>query len=51
MSVSKHKACAVHFPHEQLQADDGVDDDHEEYEQSDVQQRDHGLDYGVQHYL
>lgn len=41
----------VHLAHEELQADDGVDDDNEEDQQGDVEQRDHGFDYGVQYYL
>lgn len=41
----------VHLAHEELQADDGIDDDNEEDKQSDMEQRNHGFDYGVQHYL
>lgn len=44
-------AGLVHLPHEELQADDGVDDDDKEHEQGDVQQGDHGLDNGVQDHL
>ena len=44
-------AGLVHLAHEELQADDGVDDDDEEDQQGDVEQRNHGFDYGVQHYL
>ncbi len=41
----------MHLPDEQLQPDDGIDDDDEEYKQSNVQQRNHGFNDGVQHYL
>lgn len=41
----------MHLAHEELQADDGVDNDDEEDQQGDVEQRNHGFDYGVQHYL
>ncbi|TNN65169.1 hypothetical protein EYF80_024576 [Liparis tanakae] len=41
----------VHLAHEELQANDGVDDDDEEDQQGDMEQRNHGFDYGVQHYL
>lgn len=51
LSISEEKACTMHLPHKELQADDGVDDDHKEYKQGDVQQWNHGLNYGVQHYL
>ncbi len=41
----------VHLAHEELQADDGIDDDDEEDQQGNMEQRNHGFDYGVQHYL
>lgn len=44
-------AGLVHLPHEELQADDGVDDDDEQHEKGDVQQGDHGLDDGIQNHL
>ncbi len=44
-------AGLVHLAHEELQADDGVDDDDEEDQQGDMEQRNHGFDNGVQHYL
>ncbi len=44
-------AGCMHLPDEQLQPDDGIDDDDEEYKQSNVQQRNHGFNDGVQHYL
>lgn len=42
-----HVACGVHFANEKLQADDGVDDNDEEYQQSDVKQGNHGFNNGV----
>jgi hypothetical protein len=51
MSLSVIEAGAVHLAHEQLQADDGVDDDDEQDQQGDVEERNHGLDDGVQHNL
>lgn len=44
-------AGGVHLADEEFKADDGVDDDDEEDEQSDVEQRNHGFNDGVQHYL
>lgn len=44
-------ARLVHLPHEELQADDGINDDDEEHKEGDVQQRHHGLDDGVQDHL
>lgn len=44
-------AGLVHLAHEELQADDGIDDDDEENQEGDVEQRNHGFDYGVQHDL
>ncbi len=44
-------AWLVHDPHEHLEADDGVDDDHKQDEESDVEQRDHRHHYGVQDHL
>ena len=41
----------MHLAHEELQADDGVDDDDKEHEEGDVQQGHHGLDDGVQDHL
>ena len=40
-------AGSMHDPHEHLQADDGVDDDDKEDQQSDVEQRDHCHHDGV----
>lgn len=45
------KTSLVHLAHEELQADDGIDDDDEEDQQGDMEQGNHGFDYGVQHYL
>lgn len=42
-----HVACGMHFADEELQADDGVDDNDEEYQQSDVKQGNHGFNNGV----
>lgn len=42
-----HVACGVHFANEELQADDGVDDNDKEDQQGDVEQGDHGFNYGV----
>ena len=58
-NVSRCSACTwffvvaglVHASDEELQTDDGVDDDDEEYQQSDVEQGNHGLHDGVQHDL
>lgn len=44
-------ASLVHLPHEELQADDGINDDDEEHKEGNVQQRHHGLDDGVQDHL
>lgn len=44
-------AGLVHLAHEEFQADDGVDDDDKEDQQGDMEQGNHGFDYGVQHYL
>lgn len=44
-------AGLVHLPHEELQADNGINDDDEQHKQGDVQQRHHGLDDGVQDHL
>lgn len=44
-------AGLVHLAHEELQADDGIDDDDEKDQQSNMEQRNHGFDYGVQHDL
>lgn len=44
-------AGPVHAANEELQANDGIDDDDEEDQQGDVEQGNHGFDYGVQHYL
>lgn len=41
----------MHLAHEELQADDGIDDDDEQHEQGDVQQGHHGLDDGIQDHL
>lgn len=42
-----HVARGVHFANEKLQADDGVDDNDEEDQQSDVKQGNHGFNNGV----
>lgn len=42
-----HIACGMHFANEEFQADDGVDDNNEENEQSNVKQGNHGFDNGV----
>lgn len=42
-----HVARGVHFANEKLQADDGVDNDDEEYQQGDVKQGNHGFNDGV----
>lgn len=44
-------AGLVHLPHEELQADDSIDDDDKQHEKGDMQQRDHGLDDGIQNHL
>lgn len=44
-------ASLVHLPHEEFQADDGINDDDEEHKEGNVQQRHHGLDDGVQDHL
>lgn len=41
----------MHLALEELQPNDGVDDDHEEDQQSNVEQREHGLEDGVEDYL
>lgn len=41
----------MHFAFKQLQADDGIDGDHEEDQQGDVEQRQHGLKNGAHHNL
>lgn len=41
----------MHLPHEELQADDSVDDDDKQHEKGDMQQGDHGLDDGIQNHL
>lgn len=45
------KAGLVHLSHEELQANDGVDDDDKEDQEGNMEQGNHGFDYGVQHYL
>lgn len=40
-------ACGMHLANEELQADDGVDDNDEENQQSDVKQGNHGFNNGV----
>ena len=42
-----HIACGVHFADEELQADDGVDDNDKEDQESDVKQGNHGFNNGV----
>lgn len=44
-------ASLVHLPHEEFQANDGINDDDEEHKEGNVQQRHHGLDDGVQDHL
>lgn len=41
----------MHLALEEFQPNDGVDDDHEEDEQSNVEQGEHGLEDGVEDYL
>lgn len=41
----------MHLSHEELQADDSINDDDEEHKEGNVQQRHHGLDNGVQDHL
>lgn len=41
----------MHLALEELQADDGIDDDHEEDEQGNVEQGEHGLEDGVEDHL
>jgi len=41
----------VHLALEELEADDGVDDDHEEHQQGDVEERQHGLEDGIEDHL
>lgn len=41
----------MHLAFEELQPNDGVDDDHEEDEQGDVEQGEHGLEDGVEDHL
>ena len=41
----------VHPADEELQADDGVDDDDEHHQHTDVEKGDHGFHDGVQHNL
>lgn len=41
----------MHLALEELQPDDGVDDDHKEDEQGDVEQGQHGLEDGVEDHL
>ncbi len=47
----KKKTGSVHLAHEELEADDGINDDDEQNEQSDVQEGNHGFNDGVQHHL
>lgn len=42
-----HIARGMHFANKELQADDGVDDNDEKDQQSDVKQRNHGFNNGV----
>ena len=55
MSSSPTCACVVtglvHLALEELQPHDGVDGDHEENQQGDVEQRQQGLQDGVHHHL
>lgn len=46
-----HVACGMHFPDEELEPDDGVDDNHKEDQQSDVEQGNHGFNNGIQNHL
>lgn len=41
----------MHLAFEELQPNDGVDDDHEEDEQGNVEQGEHGLEDGVEDHL
>lgn len=51
MSIFEEKTGSVHLAHEELEADDGINDDDEQNEQSDVQEGNHGFNDGVQHHL
>lgn len=51
LTCTIHVTGGMHLPNEELQANDGIDDDNEEHEQSNVQQRNHGFNNGVQHNL
>lgn len=51
LSIFEEEAGSVHLAHEELEADDGVDDDDEQNKQSDVQEGNHGFNDGVQHHL
>lgn len=42
-----HVARSMHFANEELQANDGVDDNDKEDQQSDVKQGNHGFNNGV----
>ncbi len=46
-----NEARFVHAPWEQFEAHYGVDDDNEDNKQSDVKQRHHCFQYGVQDHL
>lgn len=44
-------AGLMHLSHEELQANNSINDDDEEHKKGNVQQRHHGLDDGVQDHL
>ncbi len=56
-NLSSFLTCAIvvtrfmHFAFEKLQAYDGVDGDHEEDQQRDVEQGQHGFENGAHYYL
>lgn len=51
LTRSQEVARFVHASQEQLESDDGVNDDDEEHQQSDVQQRHQRLHDGIEHYV
>lgn len=51
LTCAIHVTGGMHLPNEELQANDGIDNDHEEHKQRNVQQRNHGFNNGVQHDL
>lgn len=51
LTRSQEVARFVHASEEQLESDDGINNDDEEHEQSDVQQRYQRLHDGIEHYV